>query len=339
MRINGERKKVSDKFFINLKYALRWHKPILILRLLIRMIELYVFKMTPLRYVDYAIGYRCNLNCEHCFAKGKRDPKRGRMPPWHWVKIVKECMALGAVNFSFQGGEPLIYKDLPKYIRSARPWANLISVTTNGALLDYKKCRELRKWGVDIITLSVDPYRKNANWHSIIETAKKAGLNVTIGTVITNDDVNKLRNKKHPDLKGLIHYARMYKTILMLIFAVPMGGFEGKEVLLTEENADYVRDLAKKVPYVRTDFQANYLHEGCGAGKEILFINPYGDVLPCPYINIAYGNLRYQSIKKIRRKMLCDPKFRKYCPRCIAGEGKGLWGEFSLQVQQDLSAE
>ncbi len=315
-----------QKFLINLKYAFRPHKPLLTLRLIWNYILIIVFRRQLLRYVDFAIGYRCNLNCPHCFAKSLIDKKQGRMPPKYFAKVVKECMRLGAVNFSFQGGEPLIYEDLKDYIKATQPHKNLISVTTNGVLLTINKMKELKEWGVDILTISMDRHREHIDTGDIftkIYLAKTIGLNVTIGTVVTHQDIEAGRRHEETLLAKLIHWAYSNKTILMLIFAVPMGQWKD-DVMLTPDDVKYVRDLCKKNPYVRTDFQANYIHEGCGAAKEILYISPYGDVYPCPFIHIPFGNVRHFSIKKIRKRMLWNKALQSYGPRCLVGEGKGL---------------
>ena len=243
------------KFLINFRYAFRPHKPLLTLQLACNYILLIVFKRRLLRYVDFAIGYKCNMNCEYCFAKDKMDPKRGRMPPRHYAKVVEECMKLGAVNFSFQGGEPLLYEDLKDYIKAAQPRKNLISVTTNGILLTEEKIKELKSWGVDVLTISIDNHRPAQEMiFAKINSARRAGLNVTIGTVVTHQDLE--RKVEYTLLGNLIHFAYQHKIILMLIFAVPIGKWEGRDdVILTPEDIKYVRELCKKNPSVQTYFK------------------------------------------------------------------------------------
>jgi len=319
---------MTEKVKINFKYAFRIHKPVLVMRLIWTWILVSIFGKRPLRYVDTAIGYKCNMSCEHCFAKGKIDRKRGRMPPHYFKDVARQCMKLGAVNFSFQGGEPLLYQDLKYFVKAARPYKNLISITTNGTLLTPEKCRELRSWGVDIITLSVDQHREQIDWQDLVKRIRAAGMNVTIGTTVTHQDMTDLGTEGNPFLRNLIKYATKEKVILMLIYAVPMGAFAGKDVMLQQIDVNFVKWICSTWPYVRTDFQANWIDEGCGAAKEILFINPYGDVYPCPFINISYGNVRSQSIKQIMGRMQCNKKLKEYSRSCLAGEGKGLWGAF-----------
>ena len=73
-----------------------------------------------------------------------------------YARVARQAMALGAVNFSFQGGEPLMFKKLPHIIRACRPERNVISVTTNGTLLTEERVEELKRIGVDILTVSLD---------------------------------------------------------------------------------------------------------------------------------------------------------------------------------------
>lgn len=305
------------KFLINFKYAFNPRKPLLILRLIWNFILMLVFKKQLLRYVDLAIGYRCNLNCEHCFTQGQRDDKRGRIPPSHYAKVVKECMRLGAVNFSFQGGEPLLYRDLQAYVEAAQPHKNLISITTNGTLLTYKKARELKSWGVDIVTISYDGMRDNSKFWNAFCNARKAGLKVTIGITASRHKINLL--------KTAVRVFSRFKVISMIIFPVPMGKWYGEDVMLMENEIEEIRKLEKEYPYIRTDFQANYFKEQCGAGLEILYITPYGDVQMCPFIPVSFGNIRYKSIKKIREEILDNKILNKNRNICIAGEQGGFY--------------
>lgn len=318
-------KKVMQRFLINFKYAFNPRKPLLILRLIWNFIRILIFKKCLLRYVDLSIGYKCNLSCPHCFAI-PRQKEFGRMPPSYFAKVVKDAMKLGAVNFSFQGGEPLLYPDLKDYIKAAQPHKNLISISTNGTLLTIDMAKELKSWGVDIVTISNDRFREYTFQESkifkeSIDSALAAGLKVTIATVLTSQEIS-----NGGFLSKLISVFLKYRIILMIIFPVPIGRWEGNnEVMLTEGDISYIRYLEEAYPYIRTDFQANYYKVGCGAAKEIIYINPYGEVFACPFIQIPFGNLRRIPLWKIRERMLKVPLLQEYHQNCIAGEKGGLW--------------
>ena len=64
------------KYLLHLRYAFRIRKPYLLARLLYTYLGIFLFRKKPLRYIDLAIGYTCNLQCEHCFTSALK--KEGR---------------------------------------------------------------------------------------------------------------------------------------------------------------------------------------------------------------------------------------------------------------------
>lgn len=319
-------RKLLYKYLINFRYAFSPKKPLLVFRLIKNYLDILFFGKKPLRYVDFAIGYRCNLNCEHCFAAVLENQHSERkMELGDYRRVSRECMGLGAVNFSFQGGEPLLYPELEDYIRACNPRENLISVTTNGILLTKENVLRLKRIGVDILTVSLDSglQEEHDNFRGMpgtfdkvikgIKLALENGLHVTIGAVVSH------KNLESYGIKKLICIANELRVILNLILAVPIGRWrDNKEVLITEEDMNYIRYLTKDSPYIRTDFEANYLYTGCGAVKEILYLTPYGDVLACPFIHISLGNVVEESIQSIRKRALRNDYFCKYYNRCLA---------------------
>jgi MoaA/NifB/PqqE/SkfB family radical SAM enzyme len=242
-----------------------------------------------------------------------------------YARVARESMALGAVNFSFQGGEPLLFQELGRTIEACHPALNVISVTTNGTLLSEDKVSELKSLGVDILTVSLDSsiaeehdrFRGAAGSFDKtmagIKLALSRGLRVTLGTVVTHQSL------RSEGIAGLLRLAVELRVILYLILPVPAGRWmQNREMLLTSDDLEYIDDLTRSTPYVRTDFQANFGPHGCGAVKEILYLTPYGDVLACPFIHISLGNIFEESVSAIRARALQNPFFAEYHPRCLA---------------------
>ena len=325
---------------INFKYAFRPCKPFLIWRLAKTLAKSYIFKRPPLRYVDLALDFDCNLKCQHCFALSLKQENRRKLTISEYRDIAEQCMKLGTVNFSFQGGEPLLLENLKDIIHAFRPHQNLISVTTNGTLLNGRRIEELKRMGVDILTVSLDSSIPDehdsfrgvpgsfAKTVSGIRLALKKGLNVTLGCVVTH---HTLRSE---GIKGLVELAQGLKTVLYIILPVAVGGWAQREdVLLDEEDMRFIDGLTRRSSYVRTDFQANLGPYGCGAAKEILYITPYGDVFTCPFLHVSAGNVLNEAIKDIRGRALRDRHFAVYHDKCLASNDREFTSRYISKVR------
>jgi len=313
-----------NKYRMNLCYAYRPQKPLLTFRLISTYVRIFLLRARPLRYVDFYITEKCNLACRHCFATAFKARHGKRMGLEDYRRVAREANELGAVNFSFQGGEPLMHPDLEGIIRAVSPFKNVISVTTNGILLTEKRAARLKRAGVDIFTISLDSYdskehdafrNKNGAFESSmrgVKAAIEAGCHVTIGTTLSHHNI------KSAGLERLLEWASDKELILCFSLAVPIGRWVGHDdVLLTPSDQVHLRSLIRKYPYVRTDLDANYHRRGCGAVKEILYITLHGDVLPCPYIHISLGNVHEQRLAEIRDLALKNRYFAEYWPRCL----------------------
>ncbi len=231
---------------------------------------------------------------------------------------------------------------LEDIIKAVYPYKNIISVTTNGTLLSKSRARELKKTGVDIFTISLDSFleeehdsfrgEKGTYQKTMegIENALSAGCHVTIGTVLSHQNI------RSPHIEDLFSWASKRKIIVCTALAVPAGRWsDNSEILLTQEDMSYLQSLHKKYPYLRTDFDANYWHKGCGAVKEILYLTPQGDVLPCPYIHISLGNIFEEPLSKIRDRALKIPYFKYYSHTCLCATDKEFIEKYILPLSNE----
>lgn len=311
------------KYLINLKYAWNKKKPRLMWRLVKTYLGILFLGKRPLRYVDFSIGNKCNIRCPHCFANNYRDGE-DRITPNDLNRAVTQAMDLGAVNVSLQGGEAMIYEDLKEYVFAARPQENIISITTNGTLIEPKICEEFKSWGVDILTISIDEFRPYlANPDKIMMKAliaRNYGLKVTIGTVVTHEH---FENKDRMTfMVRMIQFATEKKILLNLILACPSGEWkeDADKYLLTDQDLKWLREWTKKYTYVRTDMDSTWGKRECPAGSEILFVKSDGQVSGCPFVPIYVGNIKNQTLDRLRYWIDESEIYHK--DRCVAGSGE-----------------
>lgn len=160
------------------------------------------------RVVDYlriSVTQRCNFRCKYCMPKTpfSWEPKENLLSFEELFLFVKVCLDEGVKKIRITGGEPLVRKDLDKFIRMISDYDPSVdlAITTNGFMLrNYAKL--LKEAGLKRINMSLDTLdSKKAEFiaqksvlHEVLaglDAALEAGLKVKLNTVAlkgVNDD-------------------------------------------------------------------------------------------------------------------------------------------------------
>jgi MoaA/NifB/PqqE/SkfB family radical SAM enzyme len=339
-----------DRQLAALKYGLVWRKP----RFMARVAKFYAKSFVgkgkqPLRYVDFAVDYACNLKCAHCFKTSLETQKTyPRLNVSDYRRIANECIELGAIHLSVQGGEATLLPKLEELVRNMSPQRVLFSITTNGTTITPAFARKLRSWGVDQLNISIDSFDPDVHdrfrgmkgaWVKTmdgLQAARRNGLNVQVNTTVSKMS---LYSRGFMDL---VDFCKREQIILNLVLAAPSGNWDASlEFVLDGTDMRYVRALVKSTPYVRQDMDSIQLGRGCPAMKEALYITPFGDVLSCPFIHISFGNLHESTLKSIRRRALDYPFLGAHAQQCLVAEDRAFIDTYLTKIfgRHDLPAE
>ncbi len=312
-----------SNFVQNIHYALDWRKWRRTGRLALRTLQ--GLRGRPMvRQVEIALDYDCNLSCPHC--SRSRLMREGDSPLTldEYRGLYDEFDRMGVVSYAFTGGEPLLIMDrLLDVIRIFEPRRNVIGIQTNALLLNDERATRLRNAGVDMIQASLDEFHTEdagiVNFTKAerkLAVVRRSGMKMTFTTVVTHSNIGS------PVLEEMIRFTRDNGTTLFLNIAVPVGSWSGRtDVRLDEADQIALRELTLRHPHTRLDFAANFAGFGCPAFKERMYVTPYGEVLGCPFLQVAAGSIRKgESIRSIQQKALSLPCFDHYHDRCLAGE-------------------
>lgn len=300
------------RYFINFKYMISRPKPVLWARTLYNYSRA-IFQRR-LRYVDIIVDYACNLSCEHCSCQSLSS-NRETLKPIQWRRVSEEAEKLGCIIFGVQGGEPLIYPEIEKLIKGIYPHRNYISIKTNGTIGNLSYFRNLKNIGVDSITVGIGPAKDYTRNMNVLNDIRNAGLNLMLSIVISKENI------ESEAFSWAIKMSKKYNCVLNLALAVPCGMWKHKyDIMLTDEDIRRLNVIMQKNPFIRTDFDTNWFRKGCGGSKEKLYISPYGDVLPCPFIHISFGNVLIEPLKDIWHRAHGTKAFDEYAPVCIAAQ-------------------
>ena len=283
-------------------------------------------KKTGFRVIDLAVSYDCNLACGHCSASGLRKDA-AILGLSDYRRIVAQAEAMDNLSFNITGGEPLLWDGLDALIPVLKPEKHYISIQTNGLLLTKERAGQLAGLGVNCITTSLDSPKRDVHnrfrgskrsYDSVMDAVKhgkKAGMQVLVGTTVTHGN---LRSK---ELVEVIRRVNGLGAICLLNLAVPCGNWEGhRDVVLRGTDRDYLMELMDRFPATSTDHEPGRNEKGCPAAMEKVYITPYGDVLPCPFIHVSFGNVRSHRLQDIVAKMRQVSFLAGYPKICVAAE-------------------
>jgi len=311
--------------------ANRPHSPLAIARGAYWFLCTRFFGQPCLKYLDVALDYCCNMKCEHCFAIYSLGTQNGqRLTVEQYRTIAKDAFAVGCLHVNLQGGEPLLMADLEDYVCAFQPDRCHLSVTTNGYLFTTEWAKRLKKSGVRQIVFSLDSLdeKEHDRFRGLlgaytrvmegIRIAREMRFAVTVNVTVSHTS---LKEKNQRDLFAWLHQERIpYNPIL----ACAVGGWSGQpSLMVTPEDVAFVNSLCTE-GCAQRDLHASWVHQGCSATAEQAYITPYGDVIPCPFIQISLGNLHKERLGVIWRRAIQQGLFGRYHPRCWVAEEEGF---------------
>ena len=83
----------------------------------------------------------CNMNCDMCYIRLNKSEmeKQGRLLTGdEWLNIGKQMQKAGTLFVVITGGEPLLYPEFKKVYLGLKKLGMIITINTNGTLIDEK---------------------------------------------------------------------------------------------------------------------------------------------------------------------------------------------------------
>lgn len=285
--------------------------------------------------MSFAVTDECNAACQHCsFFDGVDKIKRPMLTLLQSQKLIKDAQELGVSVINFSGGEPLMRNDLSEIIRAVDKDLSTTILFTNGWFLS-EKAKDLRKAGLDSVFVSIDsadPQRHNAfrgteglfaKAMEGISKAKAIGLSTGICCCLTPEAF------KEGEFKKIVELGKAIGVHEILFYdAVPTGRFKQRKDLIG--STDWIEEMINSAKVYNDDpkypgilvypYTTSYRSIGCSCGVNYLYVTPYGDVCPCDFNHVIFGNILETPLYKIWDRMTFLDDFRS-----------AKWGECKLK--------
>jgi pyrroloquinoline quinone biosynthesis protein E len=155
------------------------------------------------------LTYRCPLRCGYCSNPLDWTKRHDSLATDDWTRVLTEAEALGVMQVTLTGGEPLLRDDLETIVAHGRRLELYQTLITSGLPLTRDRLADLRDAGLDAVQLSVqdaDESRSDtiAGTRSFAHKREVAGWVRALGLPLTLNVVLHRANLDHvPEIVAL----------------------------------------------------------------------------------------------------------------------------------------
>ncbi len=258
------------------------------------------FELTPL----------CNMQCKMCYVRLEKQQQEAIHPlltTEQWLQIAREARDQGLLYLLLTGGEPFLRPDFPVLLRELHQMGLLVSINTNGTLIDEKTVAWLKetppvRLNVTLYGASDETYgRLCGNPHGFQQVShalrllQDAGLSVKLNCSVTPANCD--------DLEAIFEFAEKEEFLVQATSYMfpPLRRDEsqvGKNFRFTPEEAAYYAAKIEALSLGRERFLSADCSElkigsdcldggemRCQAGRASFWLTWDGHLMPCGMLN------------------------------------------------------
>jgi MoaA/NifB/PqqE/SkfB family radical SAM enzyme len=273
-----------------------------------------ISKIAGPSHAQIAITNACPQNCECCYNK----TRSGKVMNTETLKkVARDLKRMGVAWMGLTGGEPLLNKDIVEIVESISGDC-AVKLFTTGCGLTPKLAADLKDAGLFSVSVSLDHWKEEIHdrgrrYPGAFKDALKAiaifknipGLHVGVSAVLSREMI---RNGETGEflrfLKGLDIHEAWLSEVKPSVEACRDDSLviaEEDRLKLVKMQDDYNQEGRMTVNYLG-HFEGKECF-GCNAGHKMVYIDAFGEVSPCVFTPMSFGNVKNHSIEEIFRDM------------------------------------
>jgi len=270
-----------------------------------------------------AVTSRCAFNCKHCYEKHNINDSDD-ISLETWSNVINGLQQKGVSIVALSGGEPMLrFEDLVLLLNNADKTISDFHIYTSGYGVTEEKAMKLKKAGLHAAAIGLDdfsPKRQNEirGFFGAYDIAINAISSFTKAGILTY--INTCLSKELVNSGGLWQLAELAKkhgiAAIRLLEPKTVGGYfySPKDDLFTDKERRTTEDFFLKMnnnkeysdyPVVFwIDYGESPERAGCGMGGFVqMHIDAKGNVNPCVFMPVTFGNIKEQSVTEIFKRM------------------------------------
>lgn len=253
--------------------------------------------------VTVEITGKCQNRCIHCYYFSRSHANLHDMPFEKYKRVVNEISETlkYPTVFGYRGGEPTIHKNFLEILKFTRDVLHdyFINLSTNGVKFNREILKYVDEIGITIHSHIKEVHEKIARSQTFEKTVKTVKA-LAEENIYTNTPLNRINS---PYILETLEF--LYKLgVKKIVFNQAISA--NPEYMLTPEELGavcykikkFADDLGIEVKFSISPplclFNPNLFGVetyACGLGRSAIEINPKGDISPCAFTSIKYGNL------------------------------------------------
>jgi MoaA/NifB/PqqE/SkfB family radical SAM enzyme len=256
----------------------------------------------------------CPQNCTYCYNKHRRGKT---METQTIIGLIRELKQMGVFWLGFTGGEPLLNKDIVKITESVGNDCT-VKLFTTGCTLTKQLASDLKNAGLLYVSVSLDHWQAEhhdrvRNYPGAFQAALNAidifknvgGLHVSVSSVLSREMI---RNGQVEELLQFLIELEIHEAWLSET-KPSVASFWKDELVITEEDRlqlSRLQDRYNKEGKICVNYLGHFEgkeHFGCNAGHKMVYIDAFGEVSPCVFTPMTFGNINNESITTLFARM------------------------------------
>ncbi|MCM8774273.1 MAG: radical SAM protein [Candidatus Omnitrophica bacterium] len=270
-------------------------------------------KFAEVKGVMIMITSGCDCLCQHCGIALYKSKEREELSTIEIKeRILDRLSDIGFKMVCLFGGEPTLHKDFLELLQYATKKGLYTRFDTNGhKLADIDFAKEIKDAGITFLLVSIDSADAETHdrfrgfkgsWSKAIQAIRncvKLGIPVGISTVVTKQSLKK------GDFKKIIQLGKDLGVFkIRALTPIMIGRWYQQDIKLSEEEKkEFFSLLEPNFVFWEEWCDGTVPFVCCSITRWFFFISLYGDVQPCCYIPLSFGNVRNENLKDIVERM------------------------------------
>jgi len=261
-------------------------------------------------HAQIALTNACPQRCAYCYNKGRAGEV---MDTPTIMRVIADLKSAGVFWLGLTGGEPLLNPDIVRIVESASVGC-AVKLFTTGSTLTPELAAALRDAGLFSVSVSLDHWREDIHDRArgtpgafrdalqAIEVFRNVGgLHVGVSAVLSRDMIQ--RGEVEEFLSFLIGL-EVHEAWLSEVKPAVQSFWDKKLVITEDERRGLValQDRYNREGRITVNYLGHFEgreHFGCNCGRKMIYVDAFGDVSPCVFVPMTFGNVREEPVREI----------------------------------------